>query len=62
MTDLGNSLGEKRNDLGPIAEIPNEFVREKKEPERIIELAKESTQFFKDQYGKGYALAKIKDH
>ena len=36
MTDLGNSLGEKRNDLGPIAEIPNEFVREKKEPERII--------------------------
>ncbi len=62
MTDLGNSLGEKRNDLGRIAEIPNEFIREKKEPERIIELAKESTQFFKDQYGKGYALAKIKDH
>jgi hypothetical protein len=63
MTDLGNSLKDKKkNDLGHIAEISNEFIRGKKEPERIIELAKETTKSFKDQYGKGYALAKINDH
>jgi hypothetical protein len=60
MTDLGNSLKEKN--LGHIADISNEFIREKKEPERIIELAKETTKFFKDQFGKGCALVKINDH
>ena len=58
MTDLGNELTDK------IAYVPigDPDVRLKTEPEQLIDLAKENNRFFKDQYGKDYALVKIKDH
>ena len=36
--------------------------KEKSESELLTELGLENNKFFKDEYGKGYALIKIKDH
>lgn len=44
-----------RKDIG-------EYIEKKPESELIIELACDNNKFFKDQFGKGYALIKVKDH